>query len=180
MSLGKTRFARNSYVAILMLICIGATVAAPMGCTAEPLEPSPTEVESTTTPSTSGTLQPSPTVQSPTATASVATPTTETSTTIPPTASPTSSPQEPSVTPTFERIQRDLDIVTLLPFDAIPAINDPTFFETVEDADRAYGEDELILGVEIDGDARAYSVPLLSSHEIVNDIVGGHPIAVTW
>jgi hypothetical protein len=39
---------------------------------------------------------------------------------------------------------------------------------------------ELILGVEIEGDARAYSVPLLSRHEIVNDVVGGKPIAVTW
>lgn len=40
---------------------------------------------------------------------------------------------------------------------------------------------ELILGVEIEGDARAYSVPLLSRQEIVNDVVGvGKPIAVTW
>ena len=31
---------------------------------------------------------------------------------------------------------------------------------------------ELILGVEIEGDARAYSVPLLSRHEIVNYVVG--------
>ena len=36
------------------------------------------------------------------------------------------------------------------------------------------------LGVEFNGDARAYSVPLLSSHEIVNDTVGGVKISVTW
>ena len=41
-------------------------------------------------------------------------------------------------------------------------------------------DDELVIGVSIDGDHRAYSVPHLSRHEIVNDVVGGRPIAVTW
>ena len=76
--------------------------------------------------------------------------------------------------------ERDLEIVTLLPFDAIPAIDDPKFFPDLETANMFYTDDEYVLGVEIDGDARAYSVPLLSSHEIVNDVVGGEPIAVTW
>jgi hypothetical protein len=40
--------------------------------------------------------------------------------------------------------------------------------------------DEMVIGVEINGDRRAYSVPLLSSHEIVNDVVGGKKVAVTW
>jgi hypothetical protein len=73
----------------------------------------------------------------------------------------------------------DLQIVTLLPRDAIPAIDDPQFL-TAEEADGAYDDDELIMGVEFNGDARAYSIPLLSSHEIVNDTVGGVKIAVTW
>lgn len=70
-------------------------------------------------------------------------------------------------------------IVTLLPPDAIPAIDNPKFL-SAEEADGAYQPDEPVLGVEIDGDARAYSIPHLSGHEIVNDIVGGVPIAVTW
>jgi hypothetical protein len=73
----------------------------------------------------------------------------------------------------------DLQIVTLLPRDAIPAIDDPQFL-TVEEANGSYDEDELVMGVEFNGDARAYSIPLLSSHEIVNDTVGGVKIAVTW
>ena len=73
----------------------------------------------------------------------------------------------------------DLNIVTLLPRDAIPAIDDPQFL-TVAEADAAYDPDELVIGVEFNGDARAYSVPLLSNHEIVNDTVGGVKIAVTW
>jgi hypothetical protein len=73
----------------------------------------------------------------------------------------------------------ELNIVTLLGFDGIPSIENPQFVEP-EIADETYDPDELVLGVEINGDARAYSVPLLSRHEIVNDVVGGKPIAVTW
>lgn len=73
----------------------------------------------------------------------------------------------------------ELQIVTLLGFDAIPSIENPRFVDA-EKADDTYGPTELILGVDIEGDVRAYSVPLLSRHEIVNDVVGGKPIAVTW
>jgi hypothetical protein len=71
------------------------------------------------------------------------------------------------------------EIVTVLPRDAIPAIDNPKFL-TLDEANESYQDDELILGVEFNGDARAYSIPLLSSHEIVNDTVGGEKIAVTW
>ena len=70
-------------------------------------------------------------------------------------------------------------IVTLLPRDAIPAIDEPQFL-TADQADREYEPDEEVIGVVFDGQARAYSIPLLSKHEIVNDTVSGHPIAVTW
>ena len=73
----------------------------------------------------------------------------------------------------------DLEIVTLLPPDAIPSIDNPSF-HTAEDADFYYEPDELVMGVVFNGDARAYSVPHLSRHEIVNDEVGGVKIAVTW
>jgi hypothetical protein len=70
-------------------------------------------------------------------------------------------------------------IVTLLPPDAIPSIDDPQFYD-VNEADQEYSSDELVLGVEFDGDARAYPIGLLARHEIVNDTVGGRPIAVTY
>ena len=73
----------------------------------------------------------------------------------------------------------DLNIVTLLPPDAIPAIDDPKFL-SAEEANQFYDGDELVIGVEFNGEARAYSIPLLSNHEIVNDTVGGVDIAVTW
>jgi hypothetical protein len=70
-------------------------------------------------------------------------------------------------------------IITLLPRDAIPAIDNPQFLNA-DQADQEYEPDEEVIGVVFDGQARAYSIPLLSRHEIVNDTVSGHPIAVTW
>lgn len=73
----------------------------------------------------------------------------------------------------------EFDIITLLPKDAIRSIDKPQFYSVAE-ADAEYEADEVVMGVEFSGDARAYPVGLLSSHEIVNDTVGGRPIAVTW
>jgi len=73
---------------------------------------------------------------------------------------------------------RPEDIVTVLPKDTIPAILSPSFKEGSE-VSWLKGKDAVI-GVEINGDSRAYPVPILSRVEIVNDKVGGIPIAVTW
>lgn len=78
-----------------------------------------------------------------------------------------------------ERDYSELEIVTLLPPDAIPALNFPNYY-SVREANQEYMPDEIVIGVEFNGDARAYSVSLLSRHEIVNDTVGGIHIAVTW
>ncbi len=82
------------------------------------------------------------------------------------------------------RPDRELEIVTLLPFGAIPAIFNPSFVSAAEAQEggsgKRYSPDEKILGIKIDGDIRAYSVPMLSRHEVVNDTVGGVPVAVTW
>ncbi len=102
----------------------------------------------------------------------------------PASAAATSSPQSGASTPTAEQltptvIERDLDVVTVLAKDAIPAIRSPEFVD-VAGAEAWMNADEPIIGVELDGDARAYPVAMLSRHEIVNDTVGGLPIAATW
>ena len=84
----------------------------------------------------------------------------------------------PTNTPSLAA-SRDLEIITLLPKDAIPAILEPEFL-TVAEADEQMQDDELVIGVSIDGDSRAYSVNMLSRHEIANDVVGGKSVAVTW
>ncbi len=92
--------------------------------------------------------------------------------------SPTAEPQPIQPDPSPEA-KREFRIITLLPPDAIPAIDDPVFLSAT-DADEEYDPDEQVLGVVFDGEARAYSTVLLSGHEIVNDTVAGRKIAVTW
>ena len=74
---------------------------------------------------------------------------------------------------------REVKIITVLSKDAIPAILDPTFVSG-EAAAAQMRDRELVIGLSINGDHRAYSTSLLSSHEVVNDTVGGVPIVVTW
>jgi len=71
------------------------------------------------------------------------------------------------------------EIVTVLPRDAIPSIDAPRFVPARE-AQKFMAADEMVIGLEMEGEARAYSVPLLSTHEIVNDRLRGRDIAVTW
>ena len=62
--------------------------------------------------------------------------------------------------------------------DSIPAIDDPLFVSANE-AD-FMDDDENVLGVVHDGQAKAYSLWHLDRHEIVNDHLGRDPVAVTW
>lgn len=62
--------------------------------------------------------------------------------------------------------------------DCIPSIDDPKF-STADDSDWLKDSD-LVMGVNINGDARAYPLRILNVHEIVNDEVGGENIAVTY
>ena len=76
---------------------------------------------------------------------------------------------------------RKLEIITLLPKDAIPAITeDRVAFVTGEAADAQMAPADRVIGVSVGGDHRAYSTSQLSSHEVVNDTIGGVPVAVTW
>ena len=72
-----------------------------------------------------------------------------------------------------------LDIITVLGKDGIPSIDNPRFVGPGE-ADQQMQSFERVLGVSINGDHRAYPLNMLSRHEIVNDTVGGMPVAVTW
>ena len=72
-----------------------------------------------------------------------------------------------------------LDIITVLGKDSIPSIDNPRFVGPGE-ADQQMQSFERVLGVSINGDHRAYPLNMLSRHEIVNDTVGGVPVAVTW
>jgi hypothetical protein len=65
------------------------------------------------------------------------------------------------------------------PKDGIPAIDRPRFVAPSEAARWLQG-DEPVIALRIAGDARAYPLQILTFHEIVNDTVGGTPVAVTF
>lgn len=64
------------------------------------------------------------------------------------------------------------------PKDGIPSIDDPKF---VRATDATFVADkDIVIGLEINGDVRAYPLFILVWHEIVNDKVGDIPVAVTY
>lgn len=65
----------------------------------------------------------------------------------------------------------------LLARDAIFPVYQPTF---VAASASDWSPETLVIGVEIDGDARAYPVAHLNHREIVIDEVGGMPLLVSW
>jgi hypothetical protein len=65
------------------------------------------------------------------------------------------------------------------PPDGIPAIDRPAFVSPAAAAAWLAAR-EPVLALEVKGDARAYPLQILMWHEIVNDVVGGLPITVTF
>jgi len=66
--------------------------------------------------------------------------------------------------------------------DTIPSIDAPEFVAASDPrlAARGVTPESRVLGVVVDGTARAYPIDVLDLHEVVNDTVGGKPFAVLW
>ncbi len=65
----------------------------------------------------------------------------------------------------------------ILPRGGIPAVFDPVF---VRAAKASIPDDAWVLGVVVEGEAKAYSLNLLNHHEIVNDRSGSTAFAAVW
>lgn len=65
----------------------------------------------------------------------------------------------------------------ILPRGRIPAVFQPTF---VPAAEADIPRDAWILGVAMEGTAKAYSLNLLNRHEVVNDRIGEKDFAAVW
>ena len=78
---------------------------------------------------------------------------------------------EPLIDPT--------ELIDAASFDGIPSVDEPVTIP-LDKADAALSDTEQVMLVRHAGDARAYPVRSLIRHEIVNDVVGGLPVAVTW
>lgn len=64
------------------------------------------------------------------------------------------------------------------PKDGIPPIDDPEFVDMTEVENIA--DTEPVIGLIVNGEARAYPLYVMIWHEIVNDTIGGVPVAVTF
>lgn len=62
--------------------------------------------------------------------------------------------------------------------DGIPSLDDPTHIPAAG-ADYMV-DDDLVFGVAINGDARAYPLRIMNWHEMFNDVVGGVPVALAY
>ena len=73
--------------------------------------------------------------------------------------------------------QQPVGYQQILPRGRIASIDDPTYVS----ADEAKIRNEAwVLGVLIDGQARAFSLELLNAHEVVNDSIGDVNFAAVW
>lgn len=65
------------------------------------------------------------------------------------------------------------------PKDGIPSIDNPVFVSR-DEAEKFMRELDVVIGLYYKGVARAYPHKILVWHEIVNDVVAGTPIAITY
>ncbi len=63
-------------------------------------------------------------------------------------------------------------------FDGIPSLDNATFLSASE-ADYLLDTD-LVFGIEINGDVRAYPLRIMGWHEMANDVIGGVPVALAY
>ncbi|WP_175452434.1 DUF3179 domain-containing protein [Thiohalomonas denitrificans] len=63
--------------------------------------------------------------------------------------------------------------------DGVPSIDEPRFLSG-EDADRFLASDDIVFGVTLEGESRAYPRGILVWHEIVNDRIGDQTISITY
>ena len=63
--------------------------------------------------------------------------------------------------------------------DGIPPLESPAQLRPEQAADWINDSDEVI-GIEINGDARAYPIRIIAWHEMVNDTIGGVPVSLAY
>ena len=65
------------------------------------------------------------------------------------------------------------------PKDGIPSIDNPKFV-TLDEADQWIEDNELVLGITYQGIKRVYPLQIMVWHEIVNDVIAGDPLLITY
>lgn len=69
------------------------------------------------------------------------------------------------------------EIIPDVPVDGIPPLFDPLFVAVEESS---YGDDDMVGGVAIDGEAFAYPFSIMNFHELVEHDIAGHRMVATY
>ncbi|MDD9914513.1 MAG: DUF3179 domain-containing (seleno)protein, partial [Rhodospirillaceae bacterium] len=64
--------------------------------------------------------------------------------------------------------------------DGIPALTNPDLVSPDDELAAYLKPDELVFGVSINGDTRAYPLRFLDWHEMFNDVIGGKPVSLAY
>ncbi len=64
--------------------------------------------------------------------------------------------------------------------DGIPPLENPGHAPADDPLADYLEDDERVIGVSINGEHRAYPLRILNAHELVNDVLGGEPLSLTW
>jgi len=64
------------------------------------------------------------------------------------------------------------------PRDGFPVLNDPELVAAAKA--KGIDDSEPVIGIFLDGEARAYPISIMGRHELANDTCGDVPIAVSW
>ncbi len=183
----RTMLQRRTIARLLLLLAVASLFAACGGDTPEATPAAGTPVataQASPTVTREATPSSAPASATPTATAPAPTPT--------PTPAPSREELEGADLRTAQNLERSFpkidlsrravslgEIRSVIPPDAIPAINEPRFLSLEEASEWLSGESPVV-AFERNGDARAYPLEILTWHEIVNDVVGGEPVIVTY
>jgi hypothetical protein len=84
---------------------------------------------------------------------------------------PQSNPRVPSI--------GEYSFSQLLPYDGIRPVYDPDF-AAPQQVENLLQDDELVLGMNLGDEAKAYPISVLRFREMVNDEMAGIPTLVTW
>ena len=64
--------------------------------------------------------------------------------------------------------------------DGIPPLENPAHVNVDDEGAEYLEDDERVIGVSINGEHRAYPLRIVNAHELVNDVLGGEPLSLTW
>ncbi|MEM0906446.1 MAG: DUF3179 domain-containing protein [Pseudomonadota bacterium] len=86
--------------------------------------------------------------------------------------------QQPYFTPEASKIRIEEIAWGGVRKDGIPSLDNPELIDA--DAATYLKDDDLVFGVAINGDARAYPLRIMGWHEMFNEVIGGVPVALAY